>query len=72
MDVKNAFLNGDIIEEVYVKPPHGYDHSPSQACKLFRALHGLKQAPQVWFPKFGTTITTFGFCSSPHKPGLFI
>ena len=42
MDVKNAFLNGDLQEEVYVQPPPGYPHSGSQVCRLRRALYDLK------------------------------
>ena len=72
MDVKNAFLNGDITEEVYMKPPPGYTHSPRQVCKLRRALYGLKQAPRAWFAKFSSTLTDFGFTSSSYDSGLFI
>ena len=42
MDVKNAFLNGDLQEEVYVQPSPGYPHSGSQVCCLRRALYDLK------------------------------
>ena len=72
MDVKNAFLNGDLTEEVYMRPPPGYTHSPHQVCKLRRALYGLKQAPRAWFSKFSTIVGDFGFSSSPHDPALFI
>uniref|UniRef100_A0A2N9HJJ7 Reverse transcriptase Ty1/copia-type domain-containing protein n=1 Tax=Fagus sylvatica TaxID=28930 RepID=A0A2N9HJJ7_FAGSY len=41
MDVKNAFLNGDLLEEVYMQPPPGYPDSQNQVCRLRRALYGL-------------------------------
>ena len=72
IDVKNAFLNGYLTEEVYMKLPSGYSHSPSQVYKLRRALYKLKQAPRSWFVKFSSTIETFGFDSSASDPGLFI
>lgn len=54
MDVKSAFLNGYINEEVYVKQPPGFedfDHS-SHVFKLKKALYGLKQAPRLWYDRF--------------------
>ena len=45
MDVKNAFLNGDLSEEVYMQPPPGLSVDFNKVCHLQRALYGLKQVP---------------------------
>ena len=42
MNVKNASLNGDLKEEVYMQPPTGYPYSGSQVCRFYRTLYGLK------------------------------
>ncbi|GJT81880.1 retrovirus-related pol polyprotein from transposon TNT 1-94 [Tanacetum coccineum] len=51
MDVKSAFLNENILEEVYVQQPPGFESSefPNHMCKLDKALYGLKQAPRAWY-----------------------
>ena len=72
MDVKIAFLNGDLTEEVYMKPHPGYSCSPSQVCKFRRALYGLKQVPHASFTKFSSTIRKFSFNSSASDRSLFI
>ncbi|TYK06346.1 putative mitochondrial protein [Cucumis melo var. makuwa] len=71
MDVKNAFLNGTLSEEVYMKPPPGTSSPPHKVCLLCRALYDLKQAPRAWFATFSSTITQLGFTSSPHDTALF-
>ena len=72
MDVKNAFLHGDLNEEVYMQPPPGVNAPPSYVCRLRRALYGLKQAPRAWFERFVSVIRAAGFSPSDHDSALFI
>ena len=72
MDVKNAFLNGDLSEEVYMQPPPGLSVESNKVCHLQRALYGLKQAPQVWFAKFSSTISRLGYMASNYDFALFL
>ncbi|CAM8988603.1 unnamed protein product [Rhodiola kirilowii] len=63
MDVKTAFLNGDLEEEIYMKQPEGFvvmgqEH---KVCKLVKSLYGLKQAPMQWHQKFDEVVLFDGF-----------
>ncbi|KAJ9537493.1 hypothetical protein OSB04_030226 [Centaurea solstitialis] len=71
MDVKNAFLNGDLSEEVYMTPPPGVSLPSGHVCRLRKALYGLKQAPRAWFEKFSNTVLSLGFYASNYDSGLF-
>nr|GEZ87969.1 ribonuclease H-like domain-containing protein [Tanacetum cinerariifolium] len=74
LDVKNAFLHGDLAETVYMHQPPGFqDHEhPNYVCLLQRSLYGLKQAPRAWFQRFAAYITTVGFTPSRCDSSLFI
>jgi hypothetical protein len=72
MNVKNAFLNGDLLEEVYMQPPPGYSDSQNQVCCLCRTPYGLKQAARAWFTKFNSVVAQQGFTPSSYDSTLFI
>jgi hypothetical protein len=74
LDVKNAFLHGDLEEEVYMDIPPGYTASSKAkiACKLQRALYGLKQSPQAWFGRFSSAMRKYGFQQSNSDHTLFL
>nr|GEU33160.1 retrovirus-related Pol polyprotein from transposon TNT 1-94 [Tanacetum cinerariifolium] len=74
MDVKSAFLNGKIKEEVYVKQPPGFKSSefPEYVYKLDKALYGLKQAPKVWYETFFTFFIQNKFVRGRIDNTLFI
>ena len=63
MDVKTAFLNGDLEEDVYMDQPVGFTEEGKEhmVCKLKRSIYGLKQASRQWYLKFNDTIVSFGF-----------
>ena len=63
MDVKTAFLNGDLDEDIYMEQPEGFAIKEQEhlACKLKKSIYGLKQASRQWYIKFNNTITSFGF-----------
>ncbi|GJR36482.1 zinc finger, CCHC-type containing protein [Tanacetum coccineum] len=63
MDVKTAFLNGDLDEEVYMKQPEGFvmPGNEHKVCKLVKSLYGLKQAPKQWHQKFDEVVLSSGF-----------
>ncbi|XP_022891625.1 uncharacterized protein LOC111406426 [Olea europaea var. sylvestris] len=63
MDVKTAFLNGDLDKEIYMEQPEGFS-SPGQekkVCKLVKSLYGLRQAPKQWHEKFNSVMMESGF-----------
>ena len=72
IDVKNAFLNGNLSEEVYMQSLLGLFVESNKVCHLRRALYGLKQAPRAWFAKFSSTISRLGYMASYYDSALFL
>ena len=74
MDVKSAFLNGMLQEEVYVEQLKGFvdPHRPDDVYKLKRALYGLKQAPRAWYDRLIAYLTEHGFKRGSADTTLFI
>ena len=74
MDVKSAFLNGYISEEVYVKQPPGFEDfkNPSHVFKLRKALYGLKQTPRAWYDRLSNFLCEKGLKKGNVDKTLFI
>ncbi|KAK8957728.1 hypothetical protein KSP39_PZI001284 [Platanthera zijinensis] len=74
LDVKNAFLHGDLQEIVYLKQPPGFidPTRPRHVCRLHKALYGLRQSPRAWYNRFATSLRQLGFIICPHDTSLFL
>jgi hypothetical protein len=73
MDVKIAFLNGVIEEEVYIEQPQGFEveDRKSHVCRLKKALYVLKQAPRAWYGRIDSFLTSLGFTKSKADSNLY-
>jgi hypothetical protein len=72
MDVKFAFLHGDLKEEIYMKQPPSYVHNDSSlVCRLKKSLYGLKQAPQAWYAKMDIFLIDNGFSRCHSNPSVY-
>ncbi|CAI7822922.1 unnamed protein product [Closterium sp. NIES-53] len=72
MDITTAFLNGIILEELYMLQPEGLDDGSGRVCGLKKAIYGLKQAPRAWYHKLEETLLAGGFKKSECDHSLFL
>eukprot|EP00253_Pinus_taeda_P028118 PITA_28118 len=73
LDVKSAFLNGDLKEEIYLVQREGFVKQGQEhlVCRLKKALYGLKQAPRSWYEKVDSFFLEYGFHRSLNDPNLY-
>ncbi|KAI3827615.1 hypothetical protein L1987_01694 [Smallanthus sonchifolius] len=73
MDVKTAFLNGHLTEDVYMVKPKGFEDTknPNKVCKLNKSIYGLKQASSSWNLLFDQKIKEFGFVKNEDEPCVY-
>lgn len=74
MDVKTAFLNGELLEEVYVTQQEGYvvKQQEHKVYRLFKALYGLRQAPRAWNLQLDRKLKSFGFIKCPQEHAVYV
>ncbi|CAI7907367.1 unnamed protein product [Closterium sp. NIES-53] len=72
MDITTAFLNGIILEELYMLQPEGLDDGSGRVCRLKKAFYGLNQAPRTWYHKLEETLLHGGFKKSECDHSLFL
>lgn len=72
LDVNNAFLHGDLEEEIYMHCPPGLPCSPGEVCLLKKSLCGLKQAPRQWYIALANFLSSTGFKSTYNDPCIFV
>ncbi|PKH65048.1 hypothetical protein CRG98_050175 [Punica granatum] len=72
MDVKSAFLNGYIEEDIFMDQPKGFESKDkAKVCKLKRSIYGLKQASRSWNRRFDEVIKSFGFIKNEDEPCVY-
>ena len=73
MDVKQTFLNGKIIEEVYLEKPEGFETHDTKffICRLKKSLYGFKQVPRVLYERIDKCLTSLGFSENEAHPNLY-
>ena len=73
MDVKTAFLNGILTEDVYMMQPEGFvdPNNAGKVCKLLKSIYGMKQASRSWNIRFDEVVKEFGFIKNEQEPCVY-
>ena len=74
MDVKTAFLNGDLEEEIYMNQPQGFitKGKEKMVCRLFKTIYGLKHSPRAWYKKIDKYFESIGLKKSYADPNIYV
>ena len=72
MDVKCAFLNGDLTKEIYMWQPQWFFTNTSFVCRLKKSLYGLKQAPGAWYAKIDGFLLSLNFVRCKYDPNVYL
>jgi hypothetical protein len=72
MDVKNAFLHGDILEDIYMEKPPGFIQDSYFICGLKKSLYGLKQALRAWYAKMDSYLLSQNFVRCKSDPNVYM
>lgn len=73
LDVKSAFLNGELLEEVYVSQPVGFEKQGEdhKVYRLLKALYGVKQSPRAWYSRLNKYLKSLGFSRCPYDHAVY-
>jgi len=72
MDVKCAFMNGDMNEDIYMQQIEGFVSNPSLVCRLKKSLYGLKQTPRAWYAKIDGFLLSLSFVQCKSDPNVYL
>ena len=72
MDVKSAFIHGELQKEIYMQQPKGFQEDPSLVCRLKKSLYAPKQAPRAWYAKMDNFLLSHGFVICKSDPNVYL
>ena len=72
MDVKSAFLHGDVKEQIYMQQPKCFVTNPSLVCRLNKSLYGLKQAPRAWYAKIDGFLLSLNYSRCKSDSNIYL